>query len=124
MMKRSLQFRLVLAAIPVLAGLHEAFIAADRYVEQQPGIDWLSTFCSEAALRLPISLLLAIVVFALISAASALLLRLEHASVSAQAARHDINLKEITTVATKLTGVESSTRRSSGVRSFQLGRVA
>jgi hypothetical protein len=121
---RSLQLRVFLAAMPLLAGLHEAFTAAARHVEQQQGIDWLSTFCSEAAVRLPISLVLAFVVFALVSAADALLLRLEQASVSALAARHDINLKKITPVAPKSSRMGSTRRRSSGVRSFQLGRVA
>jgi hypothetical protein len=123
-MKRSLQFRLLLAAMPLLAGLHEAFTAANRYLEQQQGIDWPSTFFSEVAIRLPISLILAVAVFALISAAGALLLRLEHASVSAQAARYDINLKEITPVAPNPKRMKSTARRSSGVRGFQLGRVA
>jgi hypothetical protein len=109
--------------MPLFACWHEAFSASGRYLEQQ-GIAWLSTFCSEIALRLPISLLLAVVIFALMSAAGALLLRLEHASVSAQAARHNINLKEITPVAPKPNRMESATRRYPGVRSFQLGRVA
>jgi hypothetical protein len=81
--------------MPLLAGLHEAFAAAGRDIEHQPGIDWLSTFCSELALRLPLSLILAFTVFALIGAAGAFLSRLDGASVSAQAARHDSDLKEI-----------------------------
>jgi hypothetical protein len=103
--------------------LHEAFAAAGRDMEQQQGIDWLSAFCSELALRLPLSLLLAFTVFALISAAGAFLLRLDGASVSAQAARHDIDLKETTTVVPSPNQMERATRRASGVRSFQMGRV-
>jgi hypothetical protein len=76
-MRRSLRLRLFLAAMPLLAGVHEAFAAAGRDMEQQQGIDWLSAFCSELALRLPISLVLAFAVFALISAAGAFLSRLE-----------------------------------------------
>ena len=45
-------------------------------MEQQPGIDWLSTFCNEFALRLPLSLILAFAVFALMGAAGAFLSRL------------------------------------------------
>ena len=94
-MRRSLRLRLFLAAMPLLAGLNEAFAAAGHDMEHQPGIDWLSAFCNELALRLPLSLILAFTVFALISAAGAFLSRLDGASVSAQAARHDIDLKEI-----------------------------
>jgi hypothetical protein len=119
---RSLQLRLFLAAMPLLAGLQEAFVAASHDVEQQ-GIDWLGTFCSEVALRVPISLILAFAIFALVSAAGALLLRLDGASVSAQAARNNIDLKEITPVVTNPKRRESATRRVSGLRSFQLGRV-
>jgi hypothetical protein len=122
-MRRSLRLRLFLAAMPLLAGLHEAFTAAGRAPEQQQGIDWLSTFCSELALRLPLSLILAFAVFALISAAGAFLSRLDGASVSAQAARHDIDLKETTTVVPSPNQMERAIRRASGVRSFQLGRV-
>jgi hypothetical protein len=122
-MRRSLRIRLFLAAMPLLAGVHEAFAAAGRALEQHQGIDWLSTFCSELALRLPISLILAFAVFALISAAGAFLSRLDGASVSAQAARHDIDLKETTTVVPSPNQMERATRRASGVRSFQMGRV-
>jgi hypothetical protein len=55
--------------MPVLAGLHEAFTAVGHHVEQQQGSDWFSTFCGEAAVRLPISLVLAFAIFALVSAA-------------------------------------------------------
>jgi len=122
-MRRSLRFRLLLAAMPLLAGLHEAFAAAARDMEQQQGIDWLSTFCNELALRLPLSLILAFAVFALLSAAGAFLSRLDGASVSAQAARHDIDLRENTPVVPNLNRMEWATRRASGLRSFQLGRV-
>ena len=109
--------------MPLLAGLHEAFTAAGRDMEQQQGIDWLSTFCSELALRLPISLILAFAVFALFSAAGAFRSRLDGASVSAQAARRDIDLREITPVVPNLNRMVWATRRASGLRSFQLGRV-
>jgi hypothetical protein len=121
---RSLQLRLFLAAMPLLAGLHEAFTAAGRHVEQQQGIDWFSTFCGEAAVRLPISLVVAFAIFALVSAAGALLLRLDGASVSAQAARHNIDLKRNTTVVTNPKQRASAMRRVSGLHSFRLGRVA
>ena len=123
-MRRSLRFRLLLAAMPLLAGLHEAFAAAGRDMEQQQGIDWLNTFFNELALRLPLSLILAFAVFALISAAGAFLSRLDGASVSAQAARHDIDLRENTPVVPNLNRMEWATRRASGVRNFQFGRVA
>jgi hypothetical protein len=120
---RSLQLRLFLAAMPLLAGLHEAFTAAGRHVERQQGVGWFSTFCGEAAVRLPISLILAFAIFALVSAAGALLLRLAGASVSAQAGRHNIDLKKIAPVVTNPKPRKSATRRVSGLRSFQLGRV-
>jgi hypothetical protein len=119
-----MQLRLFLAGMPLLAGLHEAFTAAGRHVERQQGVGWFSTFCGEAAVRLPISLVLAFVTFALVSAAGALLLRLGGVSVAAQAARHNIDLKKITSVVTNPKRNESATRRVPGVRSFQLGRVA
>jgi len=122
-MRRSLRLRLFLAAMPLLAGVHEAFTAAGRALEQQQGIDWLSAFCSELALRLPVSLILAFAVFALISAAGAFLSRLDGASVSAQAARHDIDRRENTSVVPNLNPIEWATRRASDLRSFHLGRV-
>jgi hypothetical protein len=120
---RSLELRLFLAAMPLLAGLHEAFTAAGRHAEQQ-GIDWFSIFCGEAAVRLPIALILAFAIFALVGAAGALLLKLGGVCVSAQAARHSIDLKKITRAVTNPMQRESATRRVSGLRSFQLGRVA
>lgn len=106
--------------MPLLAGLREAFAAAGRDMEQQQGIDWLGTFCNELALRLPLSLILAFAVFALISAASAFLSRLYGASVAAQAARHDIDLGENTPAVPNLNRMKWAMRRASGVRSFQL----
>lgn len=120
---RSLQLRVFLAAMPLLAGLQVAFVAASHDVEQQ-GIDWFSAVCSEAALRLPISLILTFAIFVLFSAAGALLLRLDGASVSAEAARHNIDLKKITPVGANPKRKEPTTRRVLGLRSFQLGRVA
>jgi hypothetical protein len=110
--------------MPLLAGLHEAFAAVGPDMEQQPSVDWLSTFCNELALRLPISLILAFAVFALISAAGALLSRLDGASVSAQAARYDIDPGHNAPVVPDLNRMEWATRRASGLRSFQLGRIA
>jgi hypothetical protein len=93
-------------------------------MEQQQDIDWFITFCNELALRLPLSLVLAFAVFALTSRVGAFLSRLDGASVSAQVARHDIDPGENTSVVSSLNRTEQATRRVSGVRSFQLGRVA
>ena len=123
-MRRSLRLRLFLAAMPLLAGLHEAFAAAGRAMEQQPSVDWLSTFCNELALRLPISLILAFAVFVLVSAGSAFLSRLHGASGAAQAARYDIDLGDTAPVIPDLNRMEWATRRATGLRSFQLGRIA
>lgn len=119
-MRRSLRLRFFLAAMPLLAGLHEAFAAAGRDMEHQPDIDWLSTFCNELALRLPLSLILASAVFGLITAVVAFLSRLDGACVSAQAARHDIGLRKNTPAVRNR--MELATPRAPGVRSFQLGR--
>jgi len=110
--------------MPLLAGVHEAFAAAARDLEQQQGLDLFITFCSELVLRLPLSLFLAFAVFALASVVGAFLSRLDGASVSAQVARHDIDPGENTSVVSSLNRTEQATRRVSGVRSFQLGRVA
>jgi hypothetical protein len=101
--------------------VHEAFTAADRNLQHQQGIVWFSALCNEFALRLPLSLILAFAVFALISAVSALLWRLNNVSVAAQAARHDMVPEENTPVVPNR--MEWATRRVSGLRSFQLGRV-
>jgi hypothetical protein len=106
--------------MPLLAGAHEAFAAAGREMEQQRGIDWFITFCNELALRLPLSLIMAFAVFALTGGVGAFLSRLNSMSVAAQAARHDIDLG----VVSNPNRTEQATRRVSGVRSFQLGRVA
>jgi hypothetical protein len=121
-MRRSLRLRLFLAAMPLLAGLHVAFGAASRDVEHQPGIAWLSTFCNELALRLPLSLILAFTVFAVMGAAVAFLSRLDGACVSAQAARHDIDLRENAPALPNLNRRTWATRQS-GLRSFQVGRT-
>jgi hypothetical protein len=121
-MTRSLRLRLFLAAMPLLAGVHEAFAAASRDPLQQ-GIVWFSAFCNELAIRLPLSLILALTVFALIGAAAAFLSRLDGASVSAQAARHDAVPKAKALVVPDLSRTEGATRRVSGLRSFQLGRA-
>ena len=90
-MKRFAAAPAFLAAMPLLAGLHEAFAAAGRDMEHQPSIEWLSTFCNELALRLPLSLILAFTVFALIGAAGAFL-----AARWARASRH--KLRDITSI--------------------------
>ncbi len=109
--------------MPLLAGLHEAFDAAGRDLEQQQGIGWLSTVCNELALRLPLSLILAFAVFAVVSAATAFLSRLHGASVAAQGARHDIDSKENTPAVPNVDWMKQATRQASGLRSFTLGRV-
>ena len=122
-MRRSLRLRLFLAAMPLLAGLNEAFAAAGHDMEHQPGIDWLSKFCNELALRLPLSLILAFTVFALMGAAGAFLSRLDGASVSAQAARHDIDLGENAPAVPNLTRRKWAARQVLWLRSFQVGRI-
>ena len=122
-MTNSLRLRFSLAAMPLLAGMCEAIVAAGRIMAQQRGNAWLSTFGYELALRLPLSLILAFAVFAIISAAIALLSRLDGASVAAQAARHDIDLEENKPAVPDLNGMKWTTRQASGLRSFQLGRV-
>jgi hypothetical protein len=90
---------------------------------RQQGIDWLGAFCDELALRLPLSLILAFAVFTFISVAGAFLSRLHGASVAAQAARHDIDFVQKSPAVLNLNRMELATRRASGLRSFQLGRV-
>jgi hypothetical protein len=109
--------------MPLLAGLSEAFASAGHDMEHQPGIDWLSTFCNELALRLPLSLIVAFTVFALMGAAGAFLSRLDGASVSAQAARHDIDLGENAPAVPNLNRRKWAARQVPGLRSFQVGRI-
>ena len=63
------RLRLLLAAMPLLAGVYEAYEAAN------PGFD-PSTFGLELARRLPLALILAIAVYCLFGIVSAALLRL------------------------------------------------
>ena len=86
------RLRLLLAAMPLLAGVYEAYAAANADLEQQQVITWLSTFFSELVLRLPLALFLAIVVYGLVSVVGAVFLRLDRVSVAAQAARNKIEL--------------------------------
>ena len=81
------RLRLLLAAMPLLAGVYEAYAAANADLEQQQVITWLSAFFSELVLRLPLALFMAIVVYGLVSVVGAVLLRLDRVSVAAQAAR-------------------------------------
>jgi hypothetical protein len=68
------RFPLLVATIPLLAGVYEAYAAANA-------------FFSELLLRLPLALFMAFVVYCLVSVVGAVLLRLNRASVAAQAAR-------------------------------------
>ena len=79
------RIRLLLAAMPLLAGVYEAYAAASPELR-------LTTFFSNLALRLPLALILAIVVYGLVSVVGAVLLRLDRVSVAAQAARNKIEL--------------------------------
>jgi hypothetical protein len=71
--------------MPLLAGVYEAYAVASPDLE-------LTTFFSNLALRLPLALILAIVVYGLVSVVGAVLLRLHRVSVAAQAARNEIEL--------------------------------
>ena len=77
------RLRLLLAAMPLLAGVYEAYEAAN------PGFE-PSTFGLELARRLPLALLLAIAVYCLFGIVSAVLLRLHHVSIAAQAERNEV----------------------------------
>jgi len=77
------RLRLLLAAMPLLAGVYEAYEAAS------PGFE-PSTFGLELARRLPLALILAMAVHCLIGILNAVLLRLRHVSVAAQAERNEV----------------------------------
>ncbi len=66
------RLRLLLAAMPLLAGVYEAYAAENA-------------FFSELMLRLPLALIMAIVVYGLVSVVGAVLLRLDRVTVAAQA---------------------------------------
>ena len=78
--------RLLLALMPLLAGLYEAYAAASR-VADKAFLTWLVSFFDELATRMPLMLILALVVFGIVTMIGALLSRLEGASFTAQAAR-------------------------------------
>ena len=73
----------MLAAMPLLAGVYEAYEAAS------PGFE-PSTFGLELARRLPLALILAMAVYCLVGMVSAVLLRLHHVSITAQAERNEV----------------------------------
>jgi hypothetical protein len=89
------RLRLLLVAMPLLAGLYEAY-AASPALEHQQAIAWLPTFVSQLALRLPLALILALVVYGLVTVVGAVLLRLHDVSIAAQAARNKIALSRPT----------------------------
>ena len=78
------RLRLLLAAMPLLAGVYEGYEAAS------PGFE-PSTFVIELAHRLPLALIIAIAVYCLVSMVSAVLLRLHHVSIAAQAERNEVS---------------------------------
>ena len=61
------QLRLLLVAMPLLAGVYEAYDAASRDLEHEPVIAWSITFVEKLATRLPLTLILAFVVYGLVS---------------------------------------------------------
>jgi hypothetical protein len=77
------RLRLLLAAMPLLAGVYAAYEATS------PGLE-PSTFVIELARRLPLALILAIAVYCLVSIVSAILLRLHRVSIAAQAERNEV----------------------------------
>ena len=76
------RLRLFLAAMPLLAGVYE-------YEAASPGFE-PSTFGLELARRLPLALILAMAVHCLIGILNAVLLRLRHVSIAAQAERNEV----------------------------------
>jgi hypothetical protein len=71
---------LLYAAIPVLAGVYDAYELAADYLEQQHAINWLAIFVP----RLCLALILAFVVYALFRAAGSVLVRLHRVALAAQ----------------------------------------
>ena len=80
------RLRLLLALMPLLAGVYEAYAAANR-VADKAFLTWLVSFFDELATRMPLMLILALVVVGIVTMIGALLSRLEGASFTAQAAR-------------------------------------
>jgi hypothetical protein len=76
--------------MPLLAVVYDACDLASRGDQQILG--WIKTFFSELTPHLPLALILAFIVYGLMSLVKALLLRLHHVSVAAQASRHQIEL--------------------------------
>jgi hypothetical protein len=72
--------------MPLLAGVYEAYLAANR-VADKAFLTWLVSFVDELATRMPLMLILALVIFGIVTMIAALLSRLEGASFTAQAAR-------------------------------------
>jgi len=84
------QLRLLLVAMPLLAGVYEAYDAASRDLEHEPVVAWSITFVEKLATRLPLTLILVFVVYGLVSVVGAVLWRLHGTSIAAQAARHAV----------------------------------
>jgi hypothetical protein len=68
--------------MPLLAGMYEAYAAASS--------GSLSSFVDELAPRLPLTLILALIVYVLVTLSGAIFSRLNGVSVAAQAARYPI----------------------------------
>ena len=77
--------------MPLLAGIYDAYTASGG-LDHDQSLGWVTAFFSELALRIPLALILAFVVYGFVSLVGAVLLRLHRASVAAQASRHQIEL--------------------------------
>lgn len=84
------QLRLLLVAMPLLAGVYEAYEAASRNSKHELVIARLVSFVDELATRLPLMLILAIVVYGLVSVVGSVLWWLNGASIAGRAARHAV----------------------------------
>ena len=84
------QLRLLLVAMPLLAGVYEAYEAASRNSKRELVIARLVSFVDELATRLPLMLILAFIVYGLVSVVGSVLWWLNGASIAAQAARHAV----------------------------------
>jgi hypothetical protein len=82
--------RLLLVAMPLLAGVYDAYDATSRDSKHEPVIAWSITFVEKLATRLPLTLILAFVVYGLVSVVGSVLWRLHGMSIAAQAARHAV----------------------------------
>ena len=74
------QLALLYAAIPLLAGVYDAYEVATHQLEQQRAINWLSILVP----RMGLALILAIVVYGLFHLAGSILVKLHRISLSAQ----------------------------------------